>query len=133
MRFPQSDNCAVGLCVVAPCIWVTFPNVSKKRTAFTYMTDSIHRLRTLTMTPVRSFGTSTSNYPATRCNNPEDLVLQYENRYATSMSVSFVVSRRGSCMTIVRRSRLFCLAFSSSLACYSSEGKYGCIIPALFT
>jgi hypothetical protein len=67
------------------------------------------------MKMVRSFKTAESNYPPTRRNNPQDLVPQYENLFATNVFHLCVFSTR------VETSHTFCLAFPLFLACYTSD------------
>lgn len=45
--------------------------------------ESIHGFMALQMTTVLSFETSGRKYPATRRNNPDDLLPQYENMFTT--------------------------------------------------
>lgn len=52
--------------------------------------DSIQGFVSLKTTAVSSFETSRS-YPITRCNSPEDLIPQYENRFETVSVLSFTV------------------------------------------
>ena len=46
--------------------------------------ESVQGLITLTTKAARLFETSGSNYPPTRCNNPEDSFPEGENKFATN-------------------------------------------------
>lgn len=46
--------------------------------------ESVHGLITLTTKAARLFETSGSNYPPTRCTNPDDSFPERENKFATN-------------------------------------------------
>jgi len=69
--------------VVASCDWV----ISSQSFEETYCLhllgyESIHGLIIWKMKVVCTFETLGSDYPTIQCNNPEDLLPQYENRFA---------------------------------------------------
>jgi hypothetical protein len=73
------------------------------------------------------FTTLERSYPNTGCNNPEDLVLQYEYTFATTiywqLCVLFqsVMCQR-SRTTRVQTGSIFHFIFPPYLACYTSDG-----------
>ena len=71
--------------VVAWCGWVIYSWRFKEIYCLHLQSyEWIYRLKTLRMKAVCSFKTSGSIFPTNCCNNPEDLLPQYENRFATS-------------------------------------------------
>lgn len=100
--------------------------------------ESVTWLRFLKTKAVRFSETSWRNHPATRRNNPEDLVLQYGNRFVTNNVFQLGVFSSGLCMKGAAR-----LGYAQGVSSVPSSlyfspvtqlrRKYGCIIHALLS
>lgn len=84
--------------------------------------ESIRGVITLKTKVACSFETSRSSYPTQRHKNPEDLLPQYKNRFATNKifsTVSFPVGKQQpSCTTLVVS---YAVVFSLSLVTYITK------------
>ena len=90
--------------VVALCDWVISSQSFEEMYCLHLLGyETIHRLIIQKMKVVCTFETLGSDYPTIQCNNPEDLLPQCENRFATKQSfsaVSFPVAKQqASCLT----------------------------------
>jgi hypothetical protein len=74
--------------VLAPCSWVTFADLLKKRIAFIF--SLMGELLTLKMKVVLCFEEAGTNCATTRSNKPEDLVLNTKTRFKLTQPLSAV-------------------------------------------
>lgn len=121
--------------VVALCGWVICPQSLKKEKKNILPSssglcvhprgyESIRGVITLKTKAACSFETSRSSYPTQRHKNPEDLLPQYKNRFATNKifsTVSFPVGKQQpSCTTLVVS---YAVVFSLSLVTYITKSQ----------